>query len=419
MKFITICIITLLWILGAAACSAQPTSLPPAVPNFPALLSTSSPTPTFTSVPANTAPASTSTTAPPTLTPTPLASGPDDFPASINPLTGLPLLDPSLLNLAPALVSISNSPETARPQAGLSYASQVYELYLGEGASRFLAVFYGEMPPTVNSKGKTVEVGPLRSGRIPYETLRQFYNGFLVFASAAERVLERLDQYYIVQNPDLENINGATIPVNKLLELGKEMRSGSSSLTGNRFDPIPPADGKPAQKIWIPIHYYDQVFWKYSPALQGYTRWQDDGEGTPLRQFTDRINGQPLAFENVVVLFTNYTRYTETYFDIEFKFIHRWPALLFRDGQMYEIYWTTRSEDFEKRTGKIRPPRYIDYEGHPFPLKPGQTWIEIIQLHNIYYETVDSEDYYRLKNSREPGSGVWAVFFSPPEPQEE
>ncbi len=93
----------------------------------------------------------------PTLTPTPqphlspLNYGPEagDFPPNVNPLTGREVLDPSLLQVPAVLVSISNMPVTARPQAGPAFASWIYELYIGEGTTRFLSVFYGEFPRAV------------------------------------------------------------------------------------------------------------------------------------------------------------------------------------------------------------------------------------------------------------------------------
>jgi hypothetical protein len=63
-----------------------------------------------------------------------------------NPMTGLSVADPSLLDLPALLVSISHFPVTARPQAGLSFAPYVFEIYITEGATRFLTTFYGEIP---------------------------------------------------------------------------------------------------------------------------------------------------------------------------------------------------------------------------------------------------------------------------------
>ncbi|MBK9927476.1 MAG: DUF3048 C-terminal domain-containing protein [Anaerolineales bacterium] len=75
--------------------------------------------------------------------------GPDDFPSNINPLTGREVLEPSLLQLPAVLVSISNSPASARPQAGPGFAPWVFELFIGEGATRFMNVFYGGIPRNV------------------------------------------------------------------------------------------------------------------------------------------------------------------------------------------------------------------------------------------------------------------------------
>lgn len=98
----------------------------------------------------------------PSVTPTPqprlapINYGPDadDFPAGINPLTGRAVEDPSLLDLPTVLVSISNMPVTARPQAGPGFAPWMFELYIGEGTTRFMGVFYGDVPRAVpNVKG--------------------------------------------------------------------------------------------------------------------------------------------------------------------------------------------------------------------------------------------------------------------------
>ena len=80
------------------------------------------------------------------ITEAPLVRTPTKPLIPINPLTGLLVQDPALLDLPAALVSIAHFPSEARPQAGLSYAPFVFEVYITEGATRFLATFYGEFP---------------------------------------------------------------------------------------------------------------------------------------------------------------------------------------------------------------------------------------------------------------------------------
>src|SRR5687768_3333560 len=94
-------------------------------------------------------PSTTTAETPSTLVPTPLPQTFSELTPSVeiyNPLTGLPVADPSLLELPAVLVSISHFPVTARPQAGLSFAPYVFEIYITEGTTRFLTTFYGEFP---------------------------------------------------------------------------------------------------------------------------------------------------------------------------------------------------------------------------------------------------------------------------------
>ncbi len=94
---------------------------------------------------------SSGTTTPETNTPEPTLLPPTASPSpvpiiDVNPLTGLPVADASLLDFPALLVSISHFPVTARPQAGLSFSPLVFEIYITEGATRFLTTFYGEFP---------------------------------------------------------------------------------------------------------------------------------------------------------------------------------------------------------------------------------------------------------------------------------
>lgn len=374
-----------------------------------ASVSTSTPRPTPTHTPA------------PTLISTAnlVPSGPEDYPPGVNPLSGLAVADPENLLLPPALVSTTNFPVTARPQAGLSFSPLVFELYIGEGATRFLALYYGEYPTQGANGQEPAEtvVGPVRSGRLPYESLRLLYKGFLVIASASTRVLPHLSEYFIVQNADKEDVNQALLPVSELQPLAVDFkeRLGRPRLLGLCFDPQPPPGGKSGRMIWLPFHLTNQVIWRYDEESHSYLRYQDDGSGKNFARMTDRLNGEALAFENVAILFAPHHYYDETFFDIDLMYITRLPALLFRDGRMYEIYWTTGNQEYERTTGRLRPIRFVDAQGQPFPLRPGQTWVELVPQYTTYNETVDSEDYKTLMGKPQPGSGNWAVHFYVPE----
>lgn len=355
-----------------------------------------------------------------TVEPGPLA--PAQNPAAMNPLTGLPVEDPAALSYPPALVSITNFPVSARPQAGLSFSPFVFEMYVGEGMTRFLALFYGDYPQSGDENAISLaddRVGPVRSGRLPYESLRMLYNGFLVMASASPNVKSNLSSFTNIWGTDGGDINSALIPATKLKEIASQnpTRIEAEMLSGLRFDQTAPEDGKLAQKVWIPFNYLNQVIWRFDPASGAYHRFQDDADGETFIQATDRLNNQPLTYENVVILFANHDAERETLIDIELMYIDRLPALLFRDGKMYEIFWTTANGAYEKTTGKVRPIRFIDAEGNPFPLKPGQTWVEIVQMYTRYNETIDSEIYFDLKKKSSPGSGVWAIHFFPTVPE--
>ena len=353
------------------------------------------------------------------------ASNPNAPTPSINPLTGLPVSDPARLALPPALVSISNFPASTRPQAGLSTAPIVFETYIGEGMTRFLAIFYGDYPTeAANSTGNQVAadtasvaaIGPIRSGRISYEEIRKLYNGFLVMAGGYQGVLQNLRDYTNVYGSDKNDINSAMIPVAQLEQIAQanSKKLDASALTGMSFNTQPPANGEAGSVVWLPYSYYNQIFWRYDKASGAYHRYQDNADAKTFVRATDRLNGEPLTFENVVILFANHEKISNAIIDLGLRYIDRAPALLFRDGQVYEIFWTTANGEYEKQTGQVRPIRFIDAQGQPFPLKPGQTWVETVTPATYYFETTDSPTYYDLMKNKQPGSGVWAVRFMAP-----
>jgi hypothetical protein len=311
--------------------------------------------------------------------------GPDNFPAGINPLTGLPASDPSLLGLPAVLVSITNFPVSARPQAGLSFSPIVFEIYISEGTTRYLAVYYGDFPKaTVPGASGTMvdQVGPVRSGRLPYVYVRDAFQwSCLVYASASEELRAQLRGCEIVYGEDPNDINSAFVDVTKLQELaqGNAKPGEPFNYTGNLFSDTVPREGRVANTLRVFYSYLNQTMWTYDPASGSYLRSQNSPSAP--EQFapdTDRLTGQELAFSNVIVMFAKHTAVSPTIIDIDMSVGEGGYAYLLRDGQVSRIQWTTVGGDYEAETGLRRPMRFIDDSGNPVALKPGSTWVHIM-----------------------------------------
>ncbi len=388
-------------------------------------------------VPSAVTPVAASTPIPPGGTTLVEASGPLTYPPGVNPLTGLPEENPDDLQLPPALVSISTFPPSVRPQSGLSYSPWVFELFIGEGMSRYLALFYGSYPKSAVDDGESPEaglqpddsvIGPIRSGRLPYENIRKLYNGFLVMASAYYTVAAQLSEFSNIFGTDDDVKGGSSIKVADLRALAEgyrgKLRMTAEGMGGMYFDPQSPAGGQPATQIWYPVAVLNQVVWQYDPEAGAYTRWQDNGDGMNFIQQYDKLNDQTLTYENVVILFAEHHRYADTLMDVDLMYVNKGKAVLFRDGQKFDLFWTTRSGEYEQTTGLARPIRFVDADGNPFPFKPGQTWVHLTPLGAPVYETEPWEmtgitdphiAWQQHKRSRGEGSGYWTVEFYQPE----
>ena len=500
-------------------------------------------TPTVTSKTSQTSRPTPSPTPAFTATPQPRRQpanyGPElvSFPTGYNPLTGLPVQDPSMLDLPAVLVSISNMPVTARPQAGLSFAPWVFELFIGEGATRFMSVFYGDTariipnvtgscpvrterffpngdwignrvwldenqngqqdawevgvggvcvmlyrngdyehfwstntdsngyyafnlpkddsgkpldgnyelhfeipetftfttpnigdddhdsdadptkwatpilrsshgdmswdaglillePPTVTPSPVVTGtpsswyippgpyVGPIRSGRLTYNHIQQmFTDSCLVYASAGRGIREALHGCEIIFGVDDYDPNSALLTIDHMRELAEESKVSKHPInySGNLFSDTPPPDGQPATDIHVFYHDYSQSKWEYDPVSKSYLRFTDLADGTAtFVPATDRLTGRQLAFENVIVVPAEYDRVRHLQFDIDLSVGQKEPAYLFRDGQVYKIYWSTFNREWEKESGFLRPIHFVDVEGNPVPLRHGRTWIHLV-----------------------------------------
>jgi hypothetical protein len=110
--------------VALAACGQAVPVASPTPTETPTITETPTPLPTDTPTPQ------------PTLSYPPEGYGPSNFPSGVNPLTGLQVANPALLDRRPLLIKVTNLPRNVRPQWGLSLADIVFEYYTEEGSAR-------------------------------------------------------------------------------------------------------------------------------------------------------------------------------------------------------------------------------------------------------------------------------------------
>jgi hypothetical protein len=327
-----------------------------------------------------------SDTAAPTITSTPSypteGLGPASFPAGVDPLTSLKVSNPALLDRRPMLIKVQNLPRSSRPQWGLSLADLVFEYYTEEGGTRFSAVFYGNDADTV---------GPIRSGRFIDDYLMQGYKAVFAFGYAYVAEMQRFvhSNYanrLVVEGPgapfkryDPNGNNYLTISTANLTTYAKNkgVDTGGQDLTGMFFKLEPPAGGQPAAQAYV--RYSGSIYnrWDYDAASGRYLRFSDTrdvfvaGDSENYAQLTDRLTNQPIAFDNLAVLYVNHSVYSPGIYDI--LLTGTGTAYAFRDGQMYQVQWKRDS------TGVVT---LLNPDGTPYAFKPGPTWFEVIGLNS-------------------------------------
>lgn len=347
---------------------------------------------TLTAMPADTQtpmPSATPTfepTATENFTPTPLptvgAVGPENFPADVNPLTGLMVHEPENLERRPVFVKVANYPASGRPHAGLSFADMVFEYYLGAGTNRFLAMFYGQ-----NSD----KIGPVRSGRLVDPQIISLYEGILgmegAYVTILDRIVEVLGDRVIsgrstcpaICDDGRQVVTSVFANSEAMTELAEDrgVTNERFPLEGMRFDPQAPDGGVPGDRATILFSYLNRGEWRFDESSGLYLRWIEDTTGQDLEMIplVDRITEEQIAFSNVIVIFASYTEFTPVMHDIDI-----WDneggerALIFRDGQAYDVTWATPNND--------QPMQFYDEDGEIFSLKPGNTWVAIFGVNS-------------------------------------
>jgi len=361
--------------------TVNPSGLPLVNTVMPSPLPTKTSTPTLTSTPTS--------TPTPTETSTPVVYGPTNFPANVDPLTGLVVTDPGLLNRRPIAIKVNIVPRSSnRPPWGLSLADIVYDYYHNDGYSRFHAIFYGSDANLV---------GPIRSGRLLDYDLVHMYQSIFAYGSADSLINQRLLNSDFSNRLILEGNTSACPPTTAnplcryqpntydfllgdtaslsayVTSLG--VSNGRQNLDGMTFNPMMPTGGDQGQRVYVRYSGDNYTRWDYDPSSGSYLRFQDNvydtGQGEEYTPLTDRLNDQQISAANVVVILARHEYYQQPPNEIvDILLSGTGPAYAFRDGQMFQVQWNRPT------TNSVLSLSYSD--GSPFPFKPGSTWFQVV-----------------------------------------
>ena len=331
------------------------------------------------------------------------------LPGPLNPLTGLPAADASLLNRRPMAIKVANYPRYIRPQSGLTLADQVFEYYIEDGLTRFIAIFYGN---------DSEWVGPVRSGRFFDENIQRMYQAYLVFKFADPRVL---DYFRTTDFADFLVVPGfGTCPPFRLLDSRKievynnsyfntiawqdciardGLTNDAPSFRGGMFNQLPLfTTSLPGTEMYGYYSEDDYHHWSYLPETGEYVRYQEtddirNGKAEKYAPLVDRVNAIAVHAANVVYLFAYHT-FANSY-QAEDEVYHidlngSGEAYVFRDGVGIVAHWS--------RPFANQPLTLIDANGGQIYLKPGIT----------FYEVIGTNSYV------DQGDGVWTFRHSTP-----
>ncbi len=376
---------------AATETAIPPTLTPTPVPPTQAP-PTATPEPTATEEPKPTeTPAATETPAPPTPAPARPGGALGPAPArepGVSILTGLRPADPAVLNRRPLAIKVTNDADAQPKQAGLNKADVVVESRVEYSETRITAIYQSNDTP---------RVGPIRSARLIDVELPAIFDAILAFSGGVEPVRQ------LLYNSDigghiLEQARNSSSFYRDMSVGGLSWNTlyantatlwNTSTQRGWNIVPDPsaawafaegvPAGGASASRIDLPYPRF-RVGWSYNA---GTDRWLRTSGG---QAHLDQGDGQQLSAANVVVLGANHviTLIVENgtqrqiangvciNCSIEIQLWGEGPLKVLRDGQVYEGKWV--------RAGRHEPFRLVDAQGRDIPLKPGNSWWQVVPL---------------------------------------
>ena len=310
-----------------------------------------------------------------------------------NPLTGLAVSDPTLLQRRPLAIKIANSPDYVRPQSALSLADLAFEYYIEYGDTRFIAVFYSN---------NAERVGPVRSGRFFDEHVTRMYHSFFMFKGADAREMNYfnasdLNQFLVsvgigecppyfigpYKRDSYNNVFFNMLKWDACIEK-KGLDNTPQTISGGFFSEESLQSPLTATKIYSYYSVFSYNYWEYDPIAKNYVRYQEAkdrvrGNAESYAPLTDDYTGFPITAENVVVIFVPhifanpYNSEDEVY---NIDLIDYGNAFVYRDGLAIPAYWIRAEEN--------QPLLLTTLTGDPIFLRPGQTFYQVMGTTSPY-----------------------------------
>ena len=253
------------------------------------------------------------------------------------------------------------------------------------------------------------EIGPVRSARLIHIHLQNsLQDSCLIYAGATNEIEDRIPGCATVFKRG-DGGMGAMLDISRMVAISEDnyRREGSDfNYANNLFTEKIPSGGKPARQLDMFFSQLNQSKWVYDPTYQGWLRYVDNtSEQTEFHVDVDRLSGRQIFFDNVIVLFVEHELEAPLIIEMHLEQGETGPGFAFRDGQMYDIQWSTRSGDYEKKTGFRRPIAFLDKDGNPFPLRPGRSWIVIATPYSDYSQLEPGQWKFRIYAP--PGTGLY------------
>jgi hypothetical protein len=128
-------------------------------------------------------------------------------------------------------------------------------------------------------------------------------------------------------------------------------------------------------------NYLNQTRWIYEPESGGYVRYQNTPSAPNVfTMSTDRLNGQTIVRQNVLVLITPHTVLNQAGSIIDYQLTNNGGfGYLLRDGVKYRICWSTIFGDYPTSSNRYRPFLVLDcMTKEQINLAYGTMWVNVV-----------------------------------------